>query len=183
MVGIIQLCCTSLPVFTNFTYTLSLTQWETSPPQLRRYKAWSTYVPGLNVWKLRYSVYRNLKRLQSKILQFHYSCHWWVVLWNFVFGLLSTVFQNTQCLHLLPWRWGPDSSKMLLPIYQTTQHKIPEDCNLNVHHCENVKSCQWFRIPNSSVALWVGYCNIKHLHFRDHLYNLRNRRKLQCPIS
>jgi hypothetical protein len=35
---------------------------------------------------------------------------------------------------------GP--TKMLLPIYQTTQRHIPEDHYLNIHHCENLNKGQ-----------------------------------------
>jgi hypothetical protein len=31
---------------------------------------------------------------------------------------------------------------MLVPIYRTTWCHIPEDCNLNAHYCENLKSYQ-----------------------------------------
>jgi hypothetical protein len=32
------------------------------------------------------------------------------------------------------------SSKMLVPVYQTTLCHFPEDCDLNIHHCGNLKS-------------------------------------------
>lgn len=32
------------------------------------------------------------------------------------------------------------SSKMFVAVYHTTQNYIPEDCNLNTHHLENLKS-------------------------------------------
>jgi hypothetical protein len=34
----------------------------------------------------------------------------------------------------------PNSSDMLMAVYQTTQNYIPEDYNLNTHHPENLKS-------------------------------------------
>jgi hypothetical protein len=32
------------------------------------------------------------------------------------------------------------SSKMLVPVYQTILCQFPEDCDLNKHHCGNLKS-------------------------------------------
>jgi hypothetical protein len=32
------------------------------------------------------------------------------------------------------------SSELLVPIYQTTRHHIPEDCNPDIHCCKNLKS-------------------------------------------
>jgi hypothetical protein len=32
------------------------------------------------------------------------------------------------------------TSRTLVPIYQTTQHNIPEGCNLSAHHCEYIRA-------------------------------------------
>jgi hypothetical protein len=32
------------------------------------------------------------------------------------------------------------SSKMLVPVYQTVLCHFPEDCDLNIHHCGDLKS-------------------------------------------
>lgn len=51
--------------------------------------------------KIVYSQGQWAKSLQRRILQFHYSCQCWVFLCNFVFGLLSIVFQKTQSFNTL----------------------------------------------------------------------------------
>jgi hypothetical protein len=47
-----------------------------------------------------------------------------------------------------------DSCKTLVLIYETQQHHVSEDCNLDIHRCQNLKSEEIFK--SQSV---VGYPN------------------------
>jgi len=53
----------------------------------------------------------------------------------------------------------------------------PTQWNLNIHHCANMTShVNVFEFPTA--LLHSASFNTKHLHFRDHLDMLRNRKKL-----
>jgi hypothetical protein len=58
----------------------------------------------------------------------------------------ANILEVCAVLHSLPYRWGwrieaAGSSKMVVPVYQTTRIwcHIPEDCNLDTCCCDNLK--------------------------------------------
>ena len=55
---------------------------------------------------------------------------------------MNIVFCRMEGKCVLPIKKHND----MKPIYQTTGHHITEDCNLDIHHCENLESHK--RLPS-----------------------------------
>jgi hypothetical protein len=48
-----------------------------------------------------------------------------------------------------------NSPETIIPIYQSTQCHNPEHGNLNIHHCENLKSIKGMFIPDKDF-IWIS---------------------------
>jgi len=123
-----------------------------STPQLRSYKAQSKYILRLNVQKPRY-------RSDG--------------------GSRLNLFKEGSFSFTIPASAGCSSETLFLDycLQCFRKNSPPTHWNLNIHHCENMMShVNAFEFPTA--LLHSASFNTTHLHFRDQLDMLRNRKKL-----
>jgi hypothetical protein len=96
---------------------------------------------------------------------------------HMIFTLFWKIPPSKQMLFVLQVTTPPKMvaawpSKMLVSYHITTWCHYPEDCNVNLHHCKNLKSCKcFFGFQQGQARSLITSCYNAHLlqHHREHL--------------